>query len=305
MVYDDPNARWTLALTGLAALALLSLGHAPAASADDSDAAPEAHALRRALDLVLSDRWPDDEGYLGSRDESKMYGHGIVTLLLAESLGMAADDEQDARIRARLVAATELILRSQQVPKPEPYRGGWRYDPTTAQSDLSITAWQVIALRSAQSAGVEVPAAAIDLAVGFLEGSFVADPDGVGGRFNYTPAREGGWATTAAGMLALQVCGREDAPQVAAAAASLRSAEVDSRTQWFYYGTFYATTALARLGGADAALAHRRAAESLLPLQADDGSWHAPTENADRVYATSLALLALGVRRGFLPIYQR
>ena len=182
--------------------------------------------MRRALAFLLADERQEPDGYFGARDGSRMYGHGITTLLLGEVLGMSGDDAQDARVRAKLTAAVGLILRSQRPAGGDAggggdpqYAGGWRYDPRSNDADLSITVWQVMALRSAQAAGLKVPAAAIDAAVGYLQRSFTPDREGDAGKFAYQPPdRQAGYASTAAGLLAMQVCGRYDAPQVAAAA---------------------------------------------------------------------------------------
>src|SRR5690606_8950258 len=98
----------------------------------------------------------------------------ITTLLLGELLGMGVDAEQDELIRRKLVRAVDLILRSQREEKYGNglYEGGWRYTPLARDADLSITVWQVMALRSALAAGVEVPASAVDEAVEYLRRSF-------------------------------------------------------------------------------------------------------------------------------------
>ena len=86
-----------------------------------------------------------------------MYGHGITTLCLTEMMGMAVSKRQEARIRSVAQKAVTLIMRSQRVRKSNPkYRGGWRYTPDAHDSDLSISVWQLMALRSAKNAGLEV-----------------------------------------------------------------------------------------------------------------------------------------------------
>ncbi len=58
-----------------------------------------------------------------------MYGHGIVTLMLTEMLGMGADEEQNARIEKSAQRAIDLILSAQKQSKPSQYVGAWRYTP--------------------------------------------------------------------------------------------------------------------------------------------------------------------------------
>ena len=77
--------------------------------------------------LVIHPDRQDEKGYFGDNDGSRMYGQGIITLMLAETLGMGIDDKQDATIRRRLQKGVELILRAQAVTKSDKsHEGGWR-----------------------------------------------------------------------------------------------------------------------------------------------------------------------------------
>ena len=67
--------------------------------------------MKKALAYVLRPEVQEKDGYFGQSDGSRMYGHGITTLMLSEMLGMGADAAQDDRLsqhpqrRARGVAA--------------------------------------------------------------------------------------------------------------------------------------------------------------------------------------------------------
>ena len=65
----------------------------------------------------------DEIGYFG-KDGGRMYGHGIVTLTLAEMLGMGLDEKMDDQIREKCQSAIDLILRSQKVQKNQAQQGG-------------------------------------------------------------------------------------------------------------------------------------------------------------------------------------
>ena len=82
-----------------------------------------------------------------------MYCHGISTLMIAEVVGMAPDSALAGEIRPALAKAVELILKAQARKKPKDQEGGWRYQPDSTDSDLSVTGWQVMALRAAGAAG--------------------------------------------------------------------------------------------------------------------------------------------------------
>ena len=60
--------------------------------------------------------------------------------------------------------AVAIILKAQRGGSG-PERGGWRYRVAhIGGSDLSVTGWQVMALRAARNLGCDVPADAIDRA---------------------------------------------------------------------------------------------------------------------------------------------
>src|SRR4029079_10081412 len=87
-------------------------------------------------------------GYLGVRG-GKMYEHGIAALFLSEVSGMV-DPARQQRIDVMLPRALKVILDAQAVPKTEAIdSGGWRYEPDSKDSDMSVTGWCLMALRSA------------------------------------------------------------------------------------------------------------------------------------------------------------
>jgi hypothetical protein len=125
------------AMTALTIMGLSSVGNMP------SDPTPEGRAMIRALKFMTESIVPTDEGYLGQADRSRMYGHGIMTLMYAEMLGQTLDDAMDKKIRGRLKNAIDLIIHSQDVIKSEANRGGWRYEPGSSDADISVSVWQV------------------------------------------------------------------------------------------------------------------------------------------------------------------
>lgn len=294
------------AMTALALMAMASLGHTPA------DQSATGKTMRQALDHLLRDENQDDQGYFGARDASRMYGHGIITLTLAELIGMSDDDTTDKLILKRLDKALQLILRAQKRAKGNrAHQGGWRYYPDSADSDLSISVWQAMALRSAKNAGLDVPSEAIDDAVGYLERSYLSrrgrdgKPTDRESGFGYMPGQAPSYSATAAGMLALQVCGKYDADEVKGAADWLMKhhRRLNERESWFYYGTYYYAQAMYQRGGRYAEHARSEVQRVLLPLQRKDGAW--PRAQGGQVYATCLAVLSLSVKYHYLPIYQR
>jgi hypothetical protein len=296
-------------MTALSIMAMASVGIQP------SDLTPEGQAMRKALEYVLRDDRVDDKGYFGRHDGSRMYGHGIVTLMLTEMLGMGTSDEQDQLIHDRCQQGIDLILSSQKVEKPTHFRGGWRYNPDSRDADLSVSVWQLMALRSAKNDELQVPVSAINDAVAYLKRSYASPldrnglPDNKASGFCYEPHQNHPTFTmTSAGLLAMQVCGEYESPLVAGAADWLLEHPPQWKERFCLYGTYYYAQGMYQRGGEHAKTARRLVQEMLLKEQEGNGSWLAQNgseRNHGRVYATSMAVLSLSVKYHYLPIYQK
>ncbi|MEZ6137120.1 MAG: hypothetical protein R3C53_19680 [Pirellulaceae bacterium] len=303
------DRQYETTMTSLAIMALASTGVTPSTPGERGEVA------KRALDFVLLDDRIDKEGYYGNRDGSRMYGHGITTLMLTEMIGMGANAEQDKLIEERCQQAINLILSAQSSSKPRQYRGGWRYTPNSNDADLSVSVWQLMALRSAKNDGLDVPAEAIAQAIEYLQRSYTSPLD-VEGRpsnpdagFSYLPEnRSPTFAMTAAGLLAMQVCGQYDSPLVEGATNWLDAHPPKWGERFFYYGTYYYAQGMHQRGGDRADSAEALVKQLLLEKQESDGAWSAPggeEGGAGKVYTTSMAVLSLSVKYHYLPIYQR
>lgn len=296
-------------MTSLAIMAMASVGIQPV------DPGPEGAAMRRALEFVLGDDRQDQKGYYGAKDGSRMYGHGITTLMLTEMLGMSTTAAQDRLIHDRCQKAIDVILSSQKTEKPLQYRGGWRYTPNARDADLSVSVWQLMALRSAKNDGLDVPVSAIDDAVEYLKRSYASRldrnglPDNKASGFCYTPdQRHPTFTMTAAGLLAMQVCGEYDSPLVIGASDWLLAHPPKWKERFCSYGTYYYAQGMYQRGGQHAETARRIVQEMLLNEQKPDGSWRAQNGSESKlghVYATSMAVLSLSVKYHYLPIYQK
>ena len=157
--------------TSLGVMAFAASGHHP------MDRTPEGLSLRRALDFVLrSDRQVDVgpfRGSFGATDRSMMYGHGITTTTLAQVLEMGLDPEKELFVRTRTGMALNLILNAQHTRKNHSCDiGGWRYTPDSVTSDVTVTAWQVLALLSARRAGFSVSNQTFESTAAFLRRCF-------------------------------------------------------------------------------------------------------------------------------------
>ena len=298
-----------VAMTSLAIMAMASIGVEPQTYSATS------RSMVKAVDFVLDKKHQDTQGYLGGRDGSRMYGHGITTLMLTEILGMGSSVEQNERIHEMLVNAIKLILSAQEVTKSEKLQGGWRYTPTSRDSDLSVSVWQLMALRSAKNDGLNVPGEAIDAALQYLRFSYASPMnrdgtprDKVTG-FSYTPGtHHPSFTMSAAGLLAMQVCGKYDSPMVKGASEWLLQHPPKPNERFFFYGLYYYAQGMHQAGGKYTKRADDLVPKLLLESQRSDGAWLArggEERNVGTVYSTALAILCLSVRYHYLPIYQR
>lgn len=283
------------AATSLAIMAFLAAGHVPGEG-------PYGDQLTRGIRWVIEHQQPDGM-IVHKRSHGPMYSHGISTLMLAEVTGMLDEPLADD-CRKVLQRGVRLILEAQNIPKSEPHAGGWRYQPDSRDSDLSVTGWQLLALRAAKNVGCDVPAEHIDRAVEYVKRCTPGNHVG----FSYQPGGSTSPTRSGTGILALEVCGAHQTPEALRAADYLLERPLQAGDQYFYYGVYYCTVGLFKVGGKywDESKAHL--ATTLLTEQAADGSWlaHSGSErSAGKVYCTSMAVLALAVEYRYLPIYQR
>ncbi|MBI5396512.1 MAG: terpene cyclase/mutase family protein [Verrucomicrobia bacterium] len=288
---DDGSFHENIAVSALATMAFLARGHVPGSG-------PDGDRVERGLKQVIAEQ-REDGSILGRG--GRMYGHGICTLLLAEAAGMSRNEQTVGALRK----ACDLILRAQTVKKPPQAEGGWRYEPTSGDSDLSLTGWQLLSLRAARDCGVRVPAEAIEKAVGFVKRCAHRE-----GGFGYEPGGRPGMARTGCGMVSLQMCGQYDAPEVRSAAEWIRRKGLSWNEQYFFYAIYYCTQAMYQVGGDDWKWWKEQLEPILLGHQNADGSWpNAPQSGGERqggqVYSTAMAVLALCVQYHYLPAYQR
>ena len=303
------EGRHDTAMTALSIMAMASVGVQP------GEPSPEGRAMETALEFVLQDDRQDANGYYGAKDGSRMYGHGIITLMLTEMLGMSPDQEVDRKVHERCQKAIDLILSSQSKAKSHQFRGGWRYTPSSTDADLSVSVWQVMALRSAKNDGLKVPADAIEAAVDYLKRSYASPldrngiPDNRASGFCYTPGQTSpSFAMTAAGLLAMQVCGEYESPLVNGAADWLLEHPPKWTDRFCCYGTYYYAQGMYQRGDKHAETASQLVQEMLLDKQNGDGSWKAGNGSEagqGLIYATSMSVLTLSVKYHYLPIYQK
>jgi Prenyltransferase and squalene oxidase repeat len=283
-------------ITSLAVMAYLAAGHVPA------EPGPYRETVERGVRYVLDHQHAD--GMLVSNNRGgPMYCHGISTLMLAEVAGMIADPALADRLQKALSRAIDVIVKSQDVKKGAEHAGGWRYQPNSNDSDISVTGWQVMALRAAKSAGCEIDSARIDRAVSYLKRCAVKE-----GGFAYQPHQPPNNPRTGVGILALEICGSHLAAEAVAGSKYLLKHPPQWGSAFFFYEAYYCSQAMFQIGEDAFDGYQKRLASILLEHQQQDGSWLSGDGNdqaAGRNYCTAMGVLALAVEYGYLPIYQR
>ena len=300
---QKPSGAWSggfgeaTSITSLAVMAFLASGHVP------GEPGPYREAVTRGVRYVLDNQHAD--GLLVSNNRGgPMYCHGISTLMLAEVVGMTTDPALAGRVRLALGRAVDVIALAQDVKKDTNHDGGWRYQPNSPDSDISVTGWQVMALRAAKSAGCVVDARRIDRAVAYLKRCAFKD----GGGFSYQPGQAPSNPRTGVGVLALEICGAHRTPQAVAGSAYLLKNPPKWGSPYFFYEAYYCSQAMYQVGEKAARGYQPKLTSILLEHQREDGSWlsgDGNDQNAGPEYCTAMGVLALAVEYGYLPIYQR
>jgi hypothetical protein len=276
------------AITGLALMAFLSAGHVPGEG-------PFAETLEKGIRWILAVQ--QNNGVIATESNQEMYHHGICTLMLAEVAGMT-NDPVGAEVRQKLEMAIAVILRAQRTSGRD--AGGWRYQARGTDSDISVTGWQVMALRAAKNLGCDVPAQAIERAIDYIHRCH--DPRS-GGYF-YQPGTALSVACTGTSVLALEICGKQQhgRPELRRAGSFILK-NPPWKARHPFYGVYYCTQAMFQLGDNYWNVYRPDLHEALLRMQRTNGSWDGESVGPD--YGTAMAVMALTVDYGFLPIYQR
>jgi hypothetical protein len=308
------------AITSLCVLAFLARGHIPNEGVYGAQ-------LNRAIEFVLATQ--QENGLLlnlpiganwvwGLPSHTSTYNHAIAGLMLGEVYGMSHSGQRE-QIREAIRKAVEYTREQQLRPKRHPSdAGGWRYSVipqgSVIDSDLSVTAWHLMFLRSARNAEFDVPKLYIDEAMKYVHGAF--DPNQ--GAFTYgqtNPEKGISRAMVGSGILLLSLGGEHqtDAAKSAGKWILKNSAfhkynYTNGYRERYHYSAYYCSQAMFQLGGEYWVEFFPPFMRTLLGHQRGDGSWDAES-NRDgpfgNVYTTALTVLALTPPYQLLPIYQR
>jgi hypothetical protein len=333
-------AHYDEGLTALALLAFLGAGHGHDSQAlvvDDVKGRAHKlgevvkHGLRRLCDLQKPD---------GSFSAQRpfLYNEALCAMALSEAYWMSG-----ARTwRANAQRVVDFLVAAQKRDPSGAGFWGWRYAPredrtvtdlegdaealaALHESDLSVTTWAVMALKSAQLAGLAVPDESLDGALAFVR--WVSSNDG---RAGYLTPDGAGLAISGvddhfvyhpAAMSALAMCSRTflahdaDDPFLGGAAAQLvrdPPARGEHELSIDYYYWYYGSLALYQFDGPESPKHsdkfwgpwQKELVRTLVELQAREkgrcshGAWLTPdrwSHTGGPLYATALNVLTLEV----------
>lgn len=314
-------------VTSLCLMAFLSQGHLPGEG-------KYGEQLQRALDYVVScqkrsgiiaSAAPNREKISRRVDHETgytlVYNHAMAGLVLSECYAMAGTtqtEQSQTAIEKALNATFQMqdFRRAREVDA-----GGWRYlDIAEAtDADLSVTAWQLMFMRSAKNAGFDVNEKRIDRAIKYVRRCFLKDR----GTFSYKagfrnrPSR----GMAGAGILALAHSGQHDADESQKAGDWIlksgfqsynnigRVKDIVHTGDRYHYGLLTCSQAMYQLGGRHWREFFPPTARVLMDNQNTDGSWKAEKMHRDgrfgNAYTTAIGVLALSASNGLLPIFQR
>lgn len=288
---DSAGAQADAGITGLALLAFLAGGHTHLQG-------PHQSTVRRGLEFLLGVQ--DADGCLAGTTNryERMYCHAMATCALSEAFAMT----KDTRLQAAVRRAINYTLRSQ-----DRVTGGWRYHASDP-GDTSQLGWQLMALKSAELAGIPIPQETREGVRRFLK-SVAAGRNG--GLACYQASRPiATRSMTAEAMVCRQFMGHVDGPETLNEASGYLLQELPGTARTNHYYWYYATLGLYQIQGDAWRQWNEALQDNLLASQRHDGgaggSWDPdPVWGGcgGRVYSTALATLCLEVYYRFLPLY--
>ena len=296
------DGRWTLGVAADAnPVAATALGLLPFLAAGKTHKADKSNPydknILKGIEFLKRSQDPKTGFFGGS-----MYSHGLATIALCEAYGLS----QDPALRKSAQAGINSIVNSQNDAN-----GGWSYgnNKTDPHRDLSISGWQIMALKSGQMAGLVVPVVSIERAKAFLRNSCNAD-DGYG----YTPGTGSTARMTAVGLLCRQYIenwGPANPQMLKAVKGFIRTNPPDHQDVYYYY---YATQVMHHFGGDEWRAWNEKMRDYLIKKQdatmgANEGSWSPAGDPyaavGGRMMVTCLNILTLEVYYRYLPLYSR
>jgi hypothetical protein len=278
--------------------------------------------VRGGIDHLVASQKENGDLFVPLDDSSNrsvwLYSHSLATIALCEAYGMT----QDPELKEPCQKAINFIVASQHAE-----RGGWRYAPGVS-ADTSVSGWMVVALKTGELSGLEVPSEAW-VKVGRWLGDAQQSP-GQPHLYRYNPhapdtdeQRHGKTASktmTSVGLLMRLYTGwKRDNPNMIKGAdfllenpPALGTPREPQRDTYYWY---YATLVMSHMGGERwqewNSKLHPLIANSQVRQGTYAGSWDPKGPipdrwgpHAGRLYVTTLNLLSLEVQYRKLRLFE-
>jgi hypothetical protein len=277
-------------ITGLALLTFLAHGETHLAGENRQH-------VQYGLEWLLSMQAADGNLAGEATTFERMYCHAMAACALSEAYAMTGDQ----RLRAPVEQAISYCVAAQ-----DPRSGGWRYQPGDP-GDTSQLGWQVMALKSAELAGIKVPTQTRDGVLRFLKSVSYGK---AGGLASYRPGHRVSQSMTAEALVCRQFWGMSRGNPAADEAGDFLMQELpgDGETNVYYW--YYGTLGMFQLQGSHWQTWNKSLQHSLLRSQRHDGKFQGSWDPdrvwgayGGRVYSTALSTLCLEVYYRFLPLY--
>jgi hypothetical protein len=285
--------------TGVTALALLSF----LAAGYTNEEGQYADHVNRSINWLIDTQRED--GYLGGAATyfAANYCHGMATYALAEALGMQSDSRAAPRLRGAVQRAVNYTLGIQLSSD-----GGWRYNRNSSEGDMSIFGWQLMALKSAEIAGIRIPEQASERMIKFLQARSLGADRGLAA---YRVGEPHTPAMTAEALFCKQILGIRRTNRQSIQAAEYLLKQPPKLSEWNLYYWYYGTLAMYQYGGDEWETWNRAMRKVLTESQRTQGdlagSWDPVGPwgpYGGRIYSTAMATLCLEVYYRFLPLYE-
>jgi hypothetical protein len=317
MCRDSGTHGSKIAATGIAVLAFLGAGYTHEKSPGNKYQKVVEDGLLYLVTRVVDTN--ENGGALNIGNEG-MYSHGIAAIALCEAAAMQKNSRSKL-LRKKAQDVLRFIENAQ-----DRVGGGWRYNPGEP-GDISVTAWQVMALKSGKLANLHISGPVL-----YKVNEFLDSVEYNGGRaYNYLPINyaltisdqkrgtgaDSVWTCNATGLLLRMYLSWEpgervldEGIEVIAKRGALYTANAGSTCNLYY--AYYGTLLMHHYGEEYWAKWYGDLRDFLVKTQSksghESGSWYFKDNYADkggRLLNTALGVLILETPYRYLPLYRK
>lgn len=281
--------RFDPAATGLSLLAFLGAGYTHLEGKYQQNVRRGIYYLRQ-----IAEQTPKGYSFLHLSDRG-MYNQGIVAFALCEAYQLT----QDPDLKELCQKTIDFGVYSQS------YQGGWGYLPKQP-GDLTISGWQMMSLKSARAAELDVSPTPLFKASHFLKSQLAEDKV----NYFYRVPEDRSITCTAIGILLRMFLGESwTHPNIVSGLRLVANHNDYGKDIYFRY---YATLVLFHAGGPLWEEWNNRCRDYLISTQSQEGhesgSWYFEDhfgKEGGRLYTTAMAAMTLQVYYRFSPLYQQ